>query len=305
MTSESCQSVIQQTIQQGSQTHIADQVGGIYVLRNAPTSLAIFSTSHVIAHSSHLDGLYTGYTRHGLSWLPVDLELKDRTCLETVHSDGLISEDLDRRTSIACTSACNHPTRNNGPSCAISHSPSYILWFTICFYVPIHLCGNYKTPKMFTCPRYIQDTLVCNGIRRTQSVQTTQIKMQLLLEVFAKDALSVVHINTQPISTTSCPTHHMIQVNSSLLMHSHTTVLVTVGMCMLICSQTSLHDKCISCSPSLSSSQSSQPICPNYFTHTQIGSQMAQSLIARSKWIWKPDISQQNFENSAILLVIG
>ena len=34
--------------------------------------------------------------------------------------------------------------------------------------------------------------------------------------------------------------------------------------------------------------------------HTLIGSQMAQSLIARSKWIWKPDISQQNFENSAI-----
>ena len=41
------------------------------------------------------------------------LELTDRTCLETVHSDGLISEDLDRRTTIACTPACNHPTRNN------------------------------------------------------------------------------------------------------------------------------------------------------------------------------------------------
>ena len=67
MTSESCQSLIQEAIRQGSQTHIADQVGGIYVLRNAPTTLATFSTSHVIAHSSHLDGLYTGYTRHGLS----------------------------------------------------------------------------------------------------------------------------------------------------------------------------------------------------------------------------------------------
>ena len=42
-----------------------------------------------------------------------DLEPKDRTCLETVHSDNLIFEDLDRRTSVACTSACNHPTRNN------------------------------------------------------------------------------------------------------------------------------------------------------------------------------------------------
>ena len=67
MTSESCQSLIKQAIQQGSQTHIADQVGGIYMLRNASTTLASLSSSHVIAHSSHLDGLYTGYTRHGLS----------------------------------------------------------------------------------------------------------------------------------------------------------------------------------------------------------------------------------------------
>ena len=55
MTSESCQSLIQEGIKQGSQTHIADQVGGIYVLRNAPTTLATLATSHVIAHSSHLD----------------------------------------------------------------------------------------------------------------------------------------------------------------------------------------------------------------------------------------------------------
>ena len=43
----------------------------------------------------------------------MELEPKDRTRLETVHSDGSISEDLDRRTSVACTAACNHPTRNN------------------------------------------------------------------------------------------------------------------------------------------------------------------------------------------------
>ena len=67
MTSESCQSLIQEAIRQGSQTHIADQVGGIYVLRNATTTLTTLSSSHVVAHSSHLDGLYTGYTRHGLS----------------------------------------------------------------------------------------------------------------------------------------------------------------------------------------------------------------------------------------------
>ena len=43
----------------------------------------------------------------------MDLQPNDRTCLETVHSDGLISEDLGHRTSTACTPACNHPTRNN------------------------------------------------------------------------------------------------------------------------------------------------------------------------------------------------
>ena len=64
MTSETCQSLIQEAIKQESQTHI---YGGIYVLRNAPTTLATSSTSHVTEHSSHLDGLYTGYTRHGLS----------------------------------------------------------------------------------------------------------------------------------------------------------------------------------------------------------------------------------------------
>ena len=58
MTSESCQSLIEQAIQQGSQTHIADQIGGIYVLRNASTTLASLSSSRVIAHSSHLDGLW-------------------------------------------------------------------------------------------------------------------------------------------------------------------------------------------------------------------------------------------------------
>ena len=67
MTSESCQSLIQEAIQQGAQTHVADQIGGIYVLRNLTTTLATMSSSYQVAPSSHLDGLYTGYMRHGLS----------------------------------------------------------------------------------------------------------------------------------------------------------------------------------------------------------------------------------------------
>ena len=79
MTSESCQSLIQQ----GSKSHVADQVGGIYVLRHPTTNLATMSTSHretLLLHlnistsmenismkNSEHDNLYTGYTRHGLS----------------------------------------------------------------------------------------------------------------------------------------------------------------------------------------------------------------------------------------------
>ena len=46
MTSESCQSLIPEAIQQGSQTHVADQIGGIYVLRNLTTTLATMSAPH-------------------------------------------------------------------------------------------------------------------------------------------------------------------------------------------------------------------------------------------------------------------
>ena len=90
MTSESCRALIEKAIKKGAQTHVADQVGGIYVLRKEPTTLATMPKSPSATSASHLDGLYTGYTRHGLNWLPVDLERTDRKCLETVHSDGLI-----------------------------------------------------------------------------------------------------------------------------------------------------------------------------------------------------------------------
>ena len=64
MTSESCQPLIEKAIKQGAQTHVADQVGGIYVLRNPSTTLATMSKSHPVATASHLDA---GYMRHGLS----------------------------------------------------------------------------------------------------------------------------------------------------------------------------------------------------------------------------------------------
>ena len=61
MTSESCQSLIEKAISQGSQTHAADQLGGIYILR--PQSKNIATISHHASNDHALDDLYTGYTR--------------------------------------------------------------------------------------------------------------------------------------------------------------------------------------------------------------------------------------------------
>ena len=76
MTSESCQSIIEKAIRQGSQTHIADQVAGIYILRQTSTKIASLSMDistsmkNIWMKNSELDDLYTGYTQHGLNWLP-------------------------------------------------------------------------------------------------------------------------------------------------------------------------------------------------------------------------------------------
>ena len=67
MTSGSSQTLIEKAIKQGAQTHVANQVGGIYVLRKNSTTLATMSKLHSATSASQLDGLYIGYTRHGLS----------------------------------------------------------------------------------------------------------------------------------------------------------------------------------------------------------------------------------------------
>ena len=63
LKSESCQELLQQAIQ----THVADQVDGIYVLR--PASMTTMAHVHsFMAHADQEDtsGLYAGYTRPGL-----------------------------------------------------------------------------------------------------------------------------------------------------------------------------------------------------------------------------------------------
>ena len=86
LKSESCQELLQQAIHQGTQTHVADQIDGIYVLRPASvTTMAhvhSFSTAH--ANQEDTSGLYAGYTRPGRHWLPGIPCTTDHRRLETV-----------------------------------------------------------------------------------------------------------------------------------------------------------------------------------------------------------------------------
>ena len=72
LTDDSCKEAILSAIRDGEKTHTADQVDGIYILRQdmtLPTSSHLYAIqSHQIPLPSteHLDGLYGGYTVPGL-----------------------------------------------------------------------------------------------------------------------------------------------------------------------------------------------------------------------------------------------
>ena len=72
LTADSCQEAILLAIRNGEKTHTADQVDGIYVLRQdmsvPPSSHICALQPHEIPLSSteHLDGFYGGYTVPGL-----------------------------------------------------------------------------------------------------------------------------------------------------------------------------------------------------------------------------------------------
>ena len=61
----------------------------------------------------HLDGLYSGYIRSGLHWLPGPPCTRDHTHLETVYRDGIIQPETNRRTLATPTICCSRVTRNN------------------------------------------------------------------------------------------------------------------------------------------------------------------------------------------------
>ena len=94
--SPSCKEAIHSAIHDGEKTHTADQVDGIYILRqdmSVPTSshlCAIQSHQIPLPSTEHLDELYSGYTVPGLHWLEDTPNLEDHTCLKTVISDSVL-----------------------------------------------------------------------------------------------------------------------------------------------------------------------------------------------------------------------
>ena len=72
-TAESCQGLLQQVLNTGHQTHAADQIDGIYIMRqNEQESMKYFRQPHSdtrvpITEQEFTDGLYTGYTKPGLN----------------------------------------------------------------------------------------------------------------------------------------------------------------------------------------------------------------------------------------------
>ena len=73
LTAESCQGLNQRALNDGHQTHAADQIDSIYALRNHQETLMKYisasSNNDIFATFSddHSDGLYAGYTVPGLS----------------------------------------------------------------------------------------------------------------------------------------------------------------------------------------------------------------------------------------------
>ena len=143
----------------------------------------------------------------------MDLEPTDRTCLETVHSDGLICEDLNRRTSVAYTPACNYSPRNNESSRAISRSPTYV-----CLLVLLPLCGNNKTQVIIRRCSCVQRT---SGFRWNAVAPEEDNWCQLHGQKCSSSSWYLpkkrleAHISIQLISITSCPIHLTTQANST------------------------------------------------------------------------------------------
>ena len=86
---------------------------------------------------------------------------------------------------------------------------------------------------------------------------------------------------------------------------SHTTVLEPQDLYMLTSSPTSHHARYIQSSPSPSLSRSLLLGWPSYFIHILNGSSMDQLLTARSRWIWKPVISQLSLQNTVTVSAIA
>ena len=149
-----------------------------------------------------------------------------------------------------------------------------------------------------------RDILVCDGTNRTLFELTTQTKTQQLPEVYVKVVHSAVLTSIQLISTMSNQLSHTTLVNSSSSMPSFTTVLEPQNLYMLTSSPTSHHARYIQSLPSPSLSRSSLLGWLSNFIHILNGSPMDQLLTGRSRWIWKPVISEPSLQSTVTVSAI-
>ena len=119
-----------------------------------------------------------------------------------------------------------------------------------------------------------------------------------------KDMHSAVLTSILLIITMLNQLSHTTLVKSSSSMPSHTTVLEPQDLYMLTSSPTSHHARYIQSSPSSSLSQSSLLAWLSYFIHILNGNPMDQLLTARSRWIWKPVISQLSLQSTVTVSAI-
>ena len=149
-----------------------------------------------------------------------------------------------------------------------------------------------------------RDILVCDGTNRTLLELTTQTRTQQLPEEYVKVVHSAVLTSIHLISSMLNQLSHTTLVNSSSSTPSHTTVLDPQDSYMLTSSQISHHARYIQSLPSPSLLRSSLLGWPSYFNHILNGSPMDQLLTARSRWIWKPLISQLSLQSTVTVSAI-
>ena len=190
--------------------------------------------------------------------------------------------DLLRRTSVACTPACNHPNRNNES-----------LDFLVLSRARLHTSFDLRFASLYR-------SLYAMTIRPKMFMRSRTSGLNW--NAVASEEHNWCQLHGWRCSCSSwylprlCPWKCPSVSNKPALYHvQHTSRPRSAVRIRRLYTSQRWSQRLFLCT-----SLHWQPKCRSSSFHTLIGSQMAQSLIARSKWIWKAGIDQQNFENSAI-----